>query len=181
MKLIVGISGASGVAIGCRMVEWLRERGEHDVHVIVTRAARRIMAIEMGREPDLGRAYGEDDFESPLASSSFMADAMLVAPCSMKTLAGLAQGLQETLLVRAGDIMLKMRRPLAVLPRETPLSLPVVENMAALLRAGAIVAPPMLAFYQNPKRIEDMVDFAVGKALDAVGVENDLYKRWGEA
>lgn len=180
MKIIVGISGASGVAIGARMVQWLRERTNHGVHVILTRAAREIMGIEMGAAPDLGPVHEEDDFASPLASSSFMADAMLVAPCSMKTLAGIAHGYQSTLLVRAADIMLKMRRPLVLLPRETPLSLPVAENMAAAIRAGAVVLPPMLAFYHEPQSVQDMVDFVVGKALDAAGVDNDLYKRWGQ-
>ena len=180
MDIIVGISGASGVAIGVRAVQWLREQTDHRVHLIATRAARQIMRIEMGEAPDLGPAYEEDDFSSPLASSSFMADAMLVAPCSMKTLAGLVHGFQETLLIRAGDIMLKVRRPLVLMPRETPLSLPAAENMAAAIRAGAIVLPPMLAFYHGPQSVQDMVDFSVGKALDALGVPNGLYKRWAQ-
>ena len=180
MRIIVAVTGASGVRVGVRVAQWLLARPEHETHVILTKAARRIAEIEDGALPDLGpRVYEEDDFEAPLASGSFMAGAMVVAPCSMRTLAALAHGYQESLVARAGDIMLKMRRPLVVAPRETPLSLPVVENMAALLRAGATIAPPMLAFYHQPRSVADMVDFAAGKILDAVGLDNDLYARWG--
>jgi len=182
MRIIVGVCGASGAAMGVRLIEWLRAQGEHEVHAIVTDAAWRILEIENGARPDLGEPlYGEDDFECVLASSSFRPDAMAVIPCSMKTLAGLARGDQGSLIVRAGDIMLRMRRPLVVVPRETPLSLPAVENMAALLRAGAVVLPPVLAFYHRPQTVQHMVDFVVGKTLDALGIDNDLYARWGEA
>ena len=182
MKIVVGISGASGVAMGVRLVEWLCQRDEHQTYAVVTDAAWRILEIETGDRPDLGvPVYGEADFESALASSSFLVDAMAVIPCSMRTLAGLAHGTQETLLTRAGDIMLRMRRPLVVVPRETPLSLPAVENMAALLRAGAVVLPPVLGFYHRPGTVQDMIDFVVGKALDALGIDNDLYTRWGSA
>jgi len=180
MRIIVGVSGASGVVMGWRLIDYLLGRGEHEVHVIVTSAARRISEIEMGGAPDVAApVYGEDDMDSPLASGSFRADAMVVAPCSMKTLAGLASGFQDTLLIRAGDIALRMRRPLVVVPRETPLSLPAVENMAALLRAGAVVLPPCPAFYPGPQSVGDIVDFIVGRILDVLGIENDLYVRWG--
>ena len=160
-------------------MECLLRTGEHDVHLILTRAARRLFEIEEGAVPEFDTpTYDDDDMEAPLASGSFRPDAMVVAPCSMKTLAALAHGFQMNLLTRAGDIALKMRRPLVVVPRETPLSLPVVENMAALLRAGAVVLPPSLALYPKPKTVEDMVDFVVGKVLDVLGIANDLYRRW---
>ena len=179
MRIIVGVTGASGVAMGGRLVECLVDSGEHDVHVVLTRAARRLFEIEEGAAPEFGApTYAEDDMEAPLASSSFCPDAMVVAPCSMKTLAALAHGFQTNLLARAGDIALKMRRPLVVVPRETPLSLPVVENMAALLRAGAVVLPPSLALYPRPRTVADMVDFVVGKVLDVLGIRNELYRRW---
>lgn len=182
MKLIVGICGASGASMGLRLVEWLRAREEFDTHVILTSAARRIIEIETGSAPEVGAPlYEEGDFESPLASSSFRPDAMAILPCSLKTLAGLARAENSTLTMRAGDIMLRLRRPLVVAPRDTPLSLPAVENMAALLRAGAVVLPPVVAFYHEPHTLEDMVDFIVGKTLDAMGIDNDLFKRWRDA
>ena len=165
MRIIVGVTGASGVAMGGRLVECLVDSGEHDVHVVLTRAARRLFEIEEGAAPEFG-------------APTYAEDAMVVAPCSMKTLAALAHGFQTNLLARAGDIALKMRRPLVVVPRETPLSLPVVENMAALLRAGAVVLPPSLALYPRPRTVADMVDFVVGKVLDVLGIRNELYRRW---
>jgi len=182
MKVIVGVCGASGASMGLRLVRWLRERKEFETHVILTRAARRLVEIETGAPPEIeAPVHDEDDFESPLASSSFRPDAMAILPCSLKTLAGLAHGENSTLTMRAGDIMLRLRRPLVVVPRETPLSLPAVENMAALLRAGAVVLPPVVGFYHRPRTLDDMVDFIVGKTLDAMGIDNDLFKRWGES
>jgi len=181
MRIVVGICGASGAGMGFRLIEWLRGRKEHEVFAVITDAAWRIVEIETGARPDPGvPVFGERDFECRLASSSFRPEAMAVLPCSMRTLAGLARGANETLLQRTGDVLLRLHRPLVVVPRETPLSLPAVENMAALLRAGAVVLPPVLSFYHKPRTVSDMVDFVVGKVLDALGIDNDLYARWGE-
>jgi 4-hydroxy-3-polyprenylbenzoate decarboxylase len=168
--------------MAARLIEWLRARPEHSVHAIVTDAAWRVFHVETGGHPDLGvPVYAENDFDAPLASSSFLPDAMAVIPCSMRTLAGLARAENATLVMRAGDILLRLRRPLVVVPRETPLSLPAIENMAALARSGAVILPPVLAFYHRPASVQDQVDFVVGKVLDALGIGNDLYQRWGEA
>jgi len=192
MRIIVGITGASGAILGVRLVEELLKRrrsssdpGEAepvDVFPVITQAAWRMIDIEMGRRPDFSglRVFAQDDFAAPLASSSFVCDAMAVAPCSMKTLAGIAHGYADSLVVRAADTMLRTGKCLVVVPRETPLSLASLRNMATLKQAGAIVLPPVLAFYPRPRTLEDVVDFIVGKVLDNLGIANDLYRRWGD-
>ena len=179
MKIILGITGASGVCLGVRLVEALRD---HDVSVIVTKAAWQIMDHEMDSRPAFEGAtlYAEDDFSAPCASGSSHFDAMAVIPCSMKTLAGIAHGYSATLVMRAADNALRTNRRLVLVPRETPLSLPALENMAHLRAAGAIILPPVLAFYHQPKTIADIMNYVVGKTLDAMGIDNDLFTRWGE-
>lgn len=182
MRGIVGIAGASGAVIGVRLIEELLER-KWEVHCVVTGSGWEVIRHELGSRfklPKGARSHKEKDPRSPLNSGSFRADAMAVAPCSMKTLSALASGYADNLLVRAADGMLRFGRPLVVVPRETPLSLSALENMASLRRGGAIILPPMAAYYHRPKTVADMTDFFVGKILDALDIPNDLYKRWSQ-
>ncbi|MCX5793988.1 MAG: UbiX family flavin prenyltransferase [Elusimicrobia bacterium] len=181
-RFVVGISGASGVIIGIRTVEELLTAGR-EVHVIVTDAAREVIRHEVGKDfrfPKGAVVHAEDDSASPLNSTSFLVDAMVVAPCSVKSLSAMASGYAQNLLVRAADGMLRTGRKLVVVPRETPLSLAAIENMAALKRGGAIIMPPCAAYYHGPKTVDDMTDFFVAKILDLLGVENKLMRRWGQ-
>jgi len=183
MRLVVGISGASGAIYGVRALEVLRKL-RAEVHLVVTTAARETIPIETGlrtREVErlATRTYDIGDLTSVLASGSYQTDGMLVVPCSMKTLGGIATGYSDNLLLRAADVTLKERRPLVLVVRETPLSLIHLENMVTVTRAGAVVLPAMPAFYHKPRTIDELVDQVVGKALDVLGVENGLLKRWG--
>lgn len=176
MRLIVAVTGASGAILAAKLLEQL---GDHEVHLIVSDAARAVLRHELGDEhlPAAFR-YGERDWNSPLASSSFLADGMVIVPCSMKTLAMVAHGLSSNLIGRAADNVLRVGRRLVLVPRETPLSLAAIENMRLAKMAGAIVLPPNMAFYFGPQTLDDMVGFAVGKILDALGLPHALYRRW---
>lgn len=181
-RLIVGISGASGVIYGIRLLECLRELNIQ-TYVTVTEAAETIMKHENQitlRKIKLlsARYFDVNDLTAPLSSGGFQCLGMAVAPCSMKTLAGMANGYSHNLLLRAADVILKERRRLVVVPRETPLNVIHLENMLKLARAGAIVLPAMPAFYHKPKTIDDLVNHVVGKILEALGIEHHLYKRW---
>jgi len=179
MKLAVAITGASGVAYGIRLVQVLREKGLEPT-CIVSKAARRIISLEAeGALKELSPWLDEDEMDSALASGSSRFDAMVIAPCSMKTLSAVANGYASNLIARAADVMIKEGRKLVLVPRETPLSPIHLENMLRLSRLGVIMVPAMPAFYHQPKGIEDMVDFVVGKVLDVLGIENQLYERWG--
>ncbi len=196
----VVVTGASGSAYGMRLIEQLA-LGGHDVSVIFTDAGREVTAFELGFElpttdaaaaaaalatylelagPERIRiAYPGDLFDA-IASGSHRTDAMIVAPCSMGFLAGVAHGLADDLPQRAADVMLKERRPLVLVPRETPLSLVHLRNLTAAAEAGAIIVPAMPAFYSRPESVDDLVGFVVGKVLDVLDVQHDLFKRWGE-
>lgn len=182
MKIVVAITGASGVAIGARLLDALAEPAEHTVHLIVSGGARAVIAAELGSEPRLPATYlwDERNLESPIASSSRAADAMVIAPCSMKTLAAVAHGYTDNLIVRAAEIMLRLGRPLVLMPRETPLSLPAIENMRSAKLAGAIILPPMMAYYPQPRSVDEVTGFFVGKVLDVLGLAHNLYRRWRE-
>ena len=182
MRLVVGISGASGAIYGVRALEVLKKL-RVESHLVVTDAAMETIRMETGLKPKsvealATRSHRIGEMASALASGSFLTDGMLVIPCSMKTLAGVATGYSDNLLLRAADVTLKERRRLVLVVRETPLSLIHIENMAAVTRAGALVLPAMPAFYHKPKTVDDLVDQVVGKALSAVGVENDILKSW---
>jgi flavin prenyltransferase len=196
----VVVTGASGSVYGMRLIEQLALAG-HDVSVIFTQTGREVTAFELGFELPVGDgsvaavalaafldlpnaekirvAYPDDLFDA-IASGSHRTDAMIVCPCSMGFAASIASGLASDLPERAADVMLKERRPLVVVPRETPLSLVHLRNLTTLAEAGAIVVPAMPAFYQKPESIDDLVGFVVGKVLDVLDVEHDLFKRWGE-
>ncbi len=183
-RLIVGISGATGVVYGVRLLEVLRELGV-ETHLVMTRPAALTIGYELDRSPAqvkalAHRVHAIHDVGSPLASGSFRCLGMVVAPCSMRTLAAIAHGLADNLLTRAADVMLKERRRLVLLVRETPLSLVHIENMAAATRAGAVIMPPLPAFYARPRDLEEMVDHTVGRVLDLFGIDNPLAPRWRE-
>ena len=183
MRLIVGISGASGAIYGIRALQVLGELGV-ETHLVVTNAALETIRMETDfKKADVVRLATEthrlDDITSKIASGSYQTDGMLVIPCSMKTLAGIASGYSDNLLLRAADVTMKERRRLVLVVRETPLSLIHIENMATVTRAGAIVLPAMPAFYHRPKTVAALVDQVVGKALDVLEIEHHLVKRWG--
>lgn len=182
MEIVVAITGASGVAIGARLLEVLHQRAQHQVHLIVSAGAQAVIEHELGREVALPatQRWAPDEMAAPLASSSRAPQAMVVAPCSMKTLAAIAHGYAEDLVGRVADIMLRMNRPLILMPRETPLSLSAIENMRQAKLSGALILPPVVAYYFQPSSVQDLTDFFVGKVLDLLNLEHDLYQRWGE-
>lgn len=182
MDVVVAITGASGVAIGARLLDVLAEQGEHRVHLVVSKAGEMVMARELGTGVELRATYRwqPGDLAAPIASSSRAPDAMVVAPCSMKTLAAIAHGYAEDLIGRTAEIMLRLGLPLVLMPRETPLSLPAIENMRLAKLAGAFILPPMVAYYPHPQTVDDVTDFFAGKVLDLLGLEHSLYRRWGE-
>ena len=176
MRIVVAMTGASGAAIGLRLLQNL---SEHEVHLILSAGARAVIAHELGAvELPAGYRYEAHQLEARLSSSSFLTDAMIIAPCSMKTLAAIANGFADNLVVRAAEIMLRTNRPLVLVPRETPLSLMALENMRTLRLAGGIILPPMVGYYAAPRTIDDVTDFFVGKILDVLGLEHQLYRRW---
>jgi len=182
VEIVVAITGASGVIIGVRLLEVLAERGGHQVHLLVSRGAEVVMAHELSPDVCLPATHRWDveDLMAPIASSSRAPEAMVVAPCSMKTLSAIARGYVDDLIVRVAEIMLRLGRPLVLMPRETPLSLPAIENLRLARLAGAIILPPVVAYYPRPQTVDDVTDFFVGKAFDVLGLEHNLYRRWGE-
>lgn len=180
MEIVVAISGASGVVIGVRLLEALARSAQHEVHLVISSGGQAVLDQELGAGLRLPATYRWDvaDMTAPVASSSRAPQAMVVAPCSMKTLAAIAHGFADDLIVRTAEIMLRLNRPLVLMPRETPLSLPAIENMRLAKLAGAILLPPMVAYYPRPQSVEEMTDFFVGKVFDALGLEHSLYRRW---
>ncbi|MGH7440427.1 MAG: UbiX family flavin prenyltransferase [Polyangiaceae bacterium] len=181
-KIVVGVTGASGAPYARRLLDVLTRRDDVEVGVCASRNAAEVWALECGgdlRDAAGGKLWGVGDFKAPFASGSAGWHAMAVVPCSMGTAARIAHGISDTLLTRAADVMLKERRPLVVVPRETPLSLVHLENLAALARAGAVVLPAMPSFYAKPVTLEDAIDTVVGRIFDHLGLEHDLLRRWG--
>lgn len=182
MEIVVGISGASGVQYGIRLLQILREKG-CITHLVITDSAAKIIEIEMNLlqkdvEKLADHVYPPRDFAAPIASGSHLFDAMVVIPCSMGTLSAIACGSSDTLITRCADVCLKEKRRLIIVPRETPLSLMQLRNMVSVAEAGAVVLPACPAFYSKPQSLDDLVDVLVGRVLDLLGVENDLYRRW---
>ena len=182
MEIVVGISGASGVQYGIRLLQVLREKGSI-THLVITDSAAKIIEIEtnllLKDVQDLASyVYAPRDFAAPIASGSHLFDAMVIIPCSMGTLSAVACGSSDTLITRAADVCLKEKRRLIMVPRETPLSLVQLRNMVAAAEAGAAILPACPAFYSQPQSLDDLVDVLVGRVLDLLGVENDLYRRW---
>ena len=181
-RFVVGISGASGVIYGIRLLEVLKKLG-YETHLVMTPAAKVTIAAETDYSSDsvekLGsKVYRINDIAADISSGSYQMHGMILIPCSMHTLGALASGIADNLMLRAAEVTLKERRPLIVVPRETPLSLIHLENMVRVSRAGAIVVPAMPAFYDRPKSIDDIVNHLVGKVLDLLQIEHNLFKRW---
>jgi len=182
-KLIVGISGASGAIYGVRTLEAARELGV-ETHLVVTKAAALTLSQELGLSPaDLGAkshvVHKLTDVGASIASGSFRTLGMIVAPCSVRTLSEIATGVTSSLLTRAADVTLKERRALVLMVRETPFHLGHLRTMVRVTEMGAIVAPPLPAFYAKPHSLEEMVDQSVGRALDLFGLSWTPVKRWG--
>jgi len=192
--LVVALTGASGSPYGLRLVEILLQAGR-TVHLTISPAAVQVLEREVGCRVSLeafhpGDLFGDApsgrleyhhfrDFGAGIASGSFLTGGMAVCPCSMGTAAAIAHGISENLIHRAADVHLKERRKLVLVPRETPLGLVQLRNLAACAEAGAVVLPAMPAFYTRPLQIGDMVDFIVGRVCDQLGVEHRLFERWG--
>jgi flavin prenyltransferase len=195
-SVALAITGASGALYAVRTLAGLLSCGVH-VELVVSDYGRRLLRDELGEQaaterlmPYLSAKYGPDvnkgeftllsnrDLGATIASGSHGCTAMAIVPCSMKTLAGVANGLSRNLIERAADVMLKEHRPLVVVPRETPMSLPALKNMVLCAEAGAVVLPAMPAFYQLPQTLDDLADFMAGKILSALGFEHQLYPAW---
>jgi 4-hydroxy-3-polyprenylbenzoate decarboxylase len=182
-RIVVAISGASGAIYGIRALETIREDRSIELHVIVSSGARATIAYETDRSYDdvVGLAdvvHDEKNLAAPLASGTFVTHGMLVAPCSIRTMASIANALNDNLIVRAADVHLKERRRLVLMVRETPLNATHLRLMHECTLAGAVILPPVPGFYQKPKTLMDLVDHSVGKALDQLGIEHHLFRRW---
>jgi 4-hydroxy-3-polyprenylbenzoate decarboxylase len=190
-KWVVGITGASGAVYAVRLIQSLLVAGM-EVHLVISDSGWRVLKEELDwdtskREEALkthfphGRwiHYPIKDIGAAIASGSFLTDGMVIVPCSMGTLSGLANGASDNLIKRAADVIMKEGRPLFLVPRETPLHVIHLENMTKLARMGVRIIPAMPGFYHRPRHLDEMVDFLVGKILDSMGIEHQLYHRWG--
>lgn len=195
-SIAVGVTGASGAIYAVRTIAALLERG-CNVDVVVSEFGRRLLRDELGESAAIGvletylrdtygstvgngtiRIHSNKDVGATIASGSYVCAGMVIVPCSMKTLAGVANGLSRNLVERAADVVLKEHRRLVLVPRETPMSLPQLKNLVSCCEAGAVVLPAMPAFYQRPKTLDDLADFMAGKILSALGFEHQLYPSW---
>jgi 4-hydroxy-3-polyprenylbenzoate decarboxylase len=182
-RIVLAISGASGAIYGIRALETIRADRDIELHLIVSSGAKATIAYETDRSVEdvmklADVVHDEKDLAASLASGTFKTDGMLVAPCSIRTMASIANALNDNLIVRAADVHLKERRRLVLMVRETPLNANHLRLMHELTLAGAVILPPVPGFYQRPKTLMDLVDHSVGKALDQLGVEHSLFERW---
>ncbi len=193
LPLVLGMTGASGAPIAVRLLQVLCRSGR-TVHLSISTSGAQVLREEVGIEVSLNRfkadVFGDlgdgqvvyhhmSDYNAGIASGSFRTGGMVLAPCSMSSLASIAGGITSNIIQRAADVHLKERRKLILVPRETPLNLIHIENMAAVTRAGAVVLPAMPGWYHRPKSLGDMIDFVVARICDQLGVGNELVKRWG--
>lgn len=186
-RFVVGITGASGVIYGVRLVDWLLDNG-HEVHLVISEPAKLVLKDELSwdDETDIMQyfntgalyVYPNNKIDSAVASGSFLHDGMVVVPCTMSTLSGIAHGNSNNLIERAADVTIKEGRKMVLVPRETPLSAIHLRNMLAAVEAGVRIVPAMPAFYHQPESINDLIEFMVGKILDNLGVDNQLFKRY---
>ena len=182
-RLIVAITGATGAIYGVRLLQALRQLPQIETHLIVSDAGWLTIAHELDISKDAVRAlahttHAVNNIGASIASGSFLCDGMIVAPCSMKTLSAVAHGFSDNLISRAADVMLKERKPLTLMVRETPLSTIHLRNMLAVSEAGGVIFPPVPAFYQKPTDLDEMIDHTVGRILDQQGIHRDDIKRW---
>lgn len=182
-KIVVGVTGASGAPYARRLLSFLATLGPSNVELgcVLSKTARQVWSLECGGSPeDLGvRIHAADDYRAPFASGSAGWQAMVIIPCSMGALGRIAHGTSESLLTRAADVMLKERRQLILVPRETPVSVIHLENQLILARAGALMLPASPSFYGRPRSLEDAIDTVVARVLDHLGIEHTLAHRWG--
>jgi 4-hydroxy-3-polyprenylbenzoate decarboxylase len=182
-RIIVGISGASGTIYGVRLLEVLSRIDDVETHLIISRGARVTMEHETSMTPDSVERlacviHSPDNLAACVSSGSFKTDGMVVAPCSMKSLSMIAYSIDDNLLIRAADVILKERRKLILVVRETPLHLGHLRQMTTVTEMGGIILPPVPSFYHAPKTIDDIVDQTIGKTLDQLGIEHNLFQRW---
>lgn len=183
-RIIVGMTGASGIQYGIRLLELLAEHSQVETHLVMSRAATLTLSLDCPQQSLAAvRAladvvHKENDIAAAIASGSYPVHSMVVVPASMKTVAQIAHGVGEGLLHRAADVTLKERRPLVIVPRETPLHLGHLRNLTTLAELGAIVVPPLVAFYHHPQTVEQIVDHTVGKLLDLLGLGHELFPIW---
>ena len=183
-RIIIGITGASGVVYGKRCLEALRDAGV-ETHLVISKAAEMTLSYELGLkaadlEPLATVRYAVGDIGAAISSGSFKTDGMIIAPCSIKTMSEIATGVTSNLISRAADVILKERRRLVLMVRETPFHLGHLRTMTTLTEIGAIIAPPMPSFYIAPASVEDLIEQSVGRSLELLGIETPLVKRWGE-
>ncbi len=183
-RIVVGISGASGAILGIELLKAIREFPEWESHLVISSGARRTIEHETPYaaaevEALATRCHALEDVGASIASGTFKTQGMIIAPCSMKTLAGVASGYSDNLLLRAADVVIKERRKLVLVARESPLSPLHIRNMQTCSELGAVILPPVLTFYNMPQSIEDMTRHMVGKMLDIFGLELPRFKRWG--
>jgi len=184
-KIVVGITGATGVIYGMRLLEILK-RQRIETHLILSDAAKKNIGIETSYsikrvERLASTTYRINDLAAPISSGSFITEGMIIIPCSIKTLSGIAHSYNDNLIVRAADVMLKERRKLILVVRETPLHEGHLELMLKVTRMGGIIMPPVPAFYHNPGTIDDLINHTIGKVFDIMGIEQNLFRRWGTA
>ncbi len=182
-KIIIGISGASGTIYGVRLLETLKNYSEIETHLVISNIAKEIILHESGKDPDEVLSLADvvhpiKNLGAAISSGSFLTEGMIIAPCSIKSLSGIANSYNDNLLVRAADVCLKERRKLIIVLRETPLHLGHLELMTKVTQYGATLLPPMPSFYHNPKTIDDIINQTVGKVLDNFGIEHYLFTRW---
>jgi flavin prenyltransferase len=183
-RVIVGLSGASGVILGIRLLELLSKQ-DLETHLVISDAAKRTIGMETewkvaDVEALATQVHDFNNIGSSIASGSFKTKGMVIIPCSIKTLSAIAYSFNTNLLIRAADVVIKERRKLVLVVREMPLHRGHLESMMKAHEMGAVILPPMLTFYQKPKNLEEMIDYVAGKVLDSLGIENKLYRRWGE-
>jgi flavin prenyltransferase len=183
-RIIVGISGASGPHYGVRLLEVLRKVGGWETHLVMSEAAKTNLRLETAWAVEELEAladcrHGYDDLAASISSGSFVTEGMVIAPCSIKTLSGVANSFNTNLLIRAADVTLKEKRKLVLVLRETPLHLGHLRLMTQVAELGGIMMPPVPAFYHHPKTIEDIIDHTIGKILDQFSIEHELFQRWG--
>ncbi len=186
MRLIVGISGASGVVYGIRMLEVLKDQADVETHLVISNGGKLNIALETDWdvkdvEALADEVHSDQNLAATIASGSFKTGGMVVAPCSMKTLSAIVNSYADTLVARAADVVLKEQRRLVLMPRETPLHAGHCKMLHEATQMGALIAPPMPAFYNNPQTIDDLVNHNVGRVLDLFGLDNAIVKRWAGA
>jgi 4-hydroxy-3-polyprenylbenzoate decarboxylase len=183
MKLVIGITGSSGILYGIRMLEALKHY-KIDVHLIMSEWATKCLKLETDYDLKYVRSLAKNYFEdsnmaASVSSGTFKTDGMIVIPCSMKTLSSIANGYEETLVARAAGVTMKESRKLVIVPRETPLTSIHLENMLKLARIGVVILPAIPGFYNKPKSIDELLNHIVGKCLDQFDINHDMFKRWG--